>query len=174
MVGLGETAPDFTLVGTGGDTVSEFTLSEFAEGSPTVLVFYIYDYSPVCTAQMCEVNDAEFLTFDPGVRVLGISTDGPYSHQQFMSDNNLSYPLLTDGEKRVYERYDMVERAESGVNEPKRGVVLLDGDRTVRYRWEAADNWDEWDTQPIAEVNSRVGELEDDGDGWRLVDDGDG
>ena len=36
---VGDTATDFTLIGTQGEEVREFTLSEFADGRPTMLVF---------------------------------------------------------------------------------------------------------------------------------------
>lgn len=150
---------DFTLEGTQGETIREFTLSAFADGRPVALVFYIYDYSPVCTAQMCEVNEADYLTLNDDAAVLGISTDGPYSHQHFIADNDISYPLLTDDDKTVYEQFDMTEHTEDGKRNPKRGLVLLDADLTVQYRWEADDNWDEWETQPLRELHARVNEL---------------
>ncbi|MFB6280458.1 MAG: redoxin domain-containing protein [Haloferacaceae archaeon] len=152
---VGDTAPDFTLVGTQGDEIREFTLSEFAADRPAVVVFYIYDYSPVCTDQLCELNDVEFLTFNDDVAVLGVSTDGPYSHREFVADNDLTYPLLTDDDKRVYERYGMLD-ADGG---PRRGIVLVDGDRTVRYRWVAEDNWDPWTVGPLSEAAELAAEL---------------
>lgn len=159
MVQVGDVGSDFSLEGTQGDEIREFTLSEFAAERPAVLVFYIHDYSPVCTNQMCEINDMELLTFNDDAAVLGISTDGPYSHQQFIADNNLSYPLLTDVDKDVYEAYGMVETDEDGRRHPKRGVVLLDSDRQVQYRWEADDNWDEWEMDPMSEIDGRIREL---------------
>lgn len=152
MVETGATAPDFTLVGTQGDDVREFTLSEFADGRPAVLAFYVYDFSPVCTAQMCEVDDMELLTLNDDIAVLGISPDGPYSHQQFIAQHDLSYPLLTDDDREVYEEYGMIDRNEDGKRQQKRGIVLLDADRTVRYRWVAEDNWDPWRMSPLTEA----------------------
>lgn len=145
----GEAGPDFTLTGTWGDDIREFTLSEFADSRPAMLVFYVYDFSPVCSTQMCELNDMEMLTFNDEVAVLGISPDGPYSHQEFIDRNDLSYPLLTDEEKRVYEEYGMVERQDGSGRKHKRGIVLIDAERTVRYRWVAEDNWSEWDVTPL-------------------------
>ena len=101
---------------------------------------------------MCEVNDMEMLTFNDDIAVLGVSTDGPYSHQQFIGQNNISYPLLTDDDKKVYEQYDMIKQTDDDSRQPKRGIVLLDSDRVVRYRWEAADNWDKWTMEPLHEA----------------------
>lgn len=159
MSGQKQIAPDFTLQGAQGDTIREFTLSEFAAGRPTVLVFYIYDFSPVCTDQMCEINEMEVLTFNDDAAVLGISTDGPYSHQQFISETGISYPLLTDDDKSIYEQYGMVERTDSGKRNPKRGVVLLDSGRAIDYSWQAEDNWDEWQMGPLYKINDRINEL---------------
>jgi len=152
MVETGATAPDFKLTGTQGDEVREFTLSEFAAGRPAMLVFYVYDFSPVCENQMCELNDMEMLTFNDDVAVLGISSDGPYSHQQFIMQNDLSYPLLTDEDKQVYDQYGMLNQTTEGKRNHKRGIILLDADRTVRYRWVADDNWAPWDMDPLHEA----------------------
>lgn len=152
MVQVGGVGPDFTLTGTQGEEIREFTLSEFAADRPVMLVFYVYDFSPVCSTQMCELNDMEILTFNDEIAVLGISPDGPYSHQRFIEQNDLSYPLLTDEDKQVYGQYGMLEETPSGRRQQKRGIVLLDADRTVRYRWAATDNWAPWDMEPLHEA----------------------
>ena len=153
MANVGETVADFSAEAAQGEELLEITLSEYADGRPTALVFYVHDFSPVCKTQMCEVNDTEFLTFNDAVRVLGISTDGPYSHQKFIEENNLSYPLIHDADKEISEMFGMIAETADGRRRPKRGVVLIDGDRTIRYWWQAADNWDEWRTNPIADLS---------------------
>lgn len=159
MIGRHEQAPDFTLEGVQGEEIREFTLSEYADGRPVALVFYVYDFSPVCTTQMCEVNDMELLTFNDNVGVLGISTDGSYSHLEFSRVNDISYPLLSDDDKRVYEQYGMIERKADGTGQAKRGLVLVDSDLTAQYSWQAEDNWDEWEMEPLSEIDERIREL---------------
>ena len=69
LVKVGDLAPDFTLMATGG---AEITLSSF-EGRPVVIVFYPGDDSPVCTEQLNSYNEGleEFERLD--AQVLGIS-----------------------------------------------------------------------------------------------------
>jgi peroxiredoxin len=59
---------------------------------------------------------------------------------------------LTDEDKRVYEAYGMLTRTDSDQRTQKRGIVLLDADRVVRYRWIADDNWDPWEMEPLHEA----------------------
>ena len=49
MLAEGETAPDFTLPGTDGDSITEYSLTESVETGAVVLVFYPFDFSGVCT-----------------------------------------------------------------------------------------------------------------------------
>ncbi|WP_256403844.1 peroxiredoxin family protein [Halorubrum salinum] len=159
MVNVGDTVSDFSAEAAQGDEIRELTLSEYADGRPTAFVFYVHDFSPVCKSQMCEVNGTEFLTFNDSVRVLGISTDGPYSHLKFIEENGLSYPLIHDADKDIYEMFGMLAETENGRRRPKRGVVLIDANRTIRYWWQADDNWDEWRTDPIADLSDVLNEL---------------
>ncbi|MFW6018180.1 MAG: redoxin domain-containing protein [Halapricum sp.] len=119
----------------------------------------MYDFSPVCTAQLCEVNDMELLTINDDVGILGVSTDGPFSHQRFIAENDLSYPLLTDDDKILYERFGMIEETDEGKQQAKRGLVLVDESLTVRYWWQAEGNWDKWTMEPLEEAHNIANEL---------------
>ncbi|MES3516678.1 MAG: redoxin domain-containing protein [Natronomonas sp.] len=159
MVTEGESAPDFELQGAHDGEIGSFRLSEFLEGRPVVLTFYIHDFSPICTEQVCELNDMEFLTFNDDVAVLGISLDGPWSHRQYAAEEDVSYPLLSDTNKQVYRDYGMIEQTASSELEPRRGIVVVDTDETVRYRWVADDNWDSWNIEPLHEANDVINEI---------------
>ena len=62
---VGDTAPDFTLQGTGS---REYRLSDYL-GQPVVIVFYPGDATPVCTKQLNSYND-ELAAFDVDRAVL--------------------------------------------------------------------------------------------------------
>ena len=97
----GDRAPAFTLPGTDGRRVS---LKDFA-GSPVIVYFYPADDTPGCTKEACQFND-NLRAFDrAGAAVLGISPDGAESHDAFRSKYGLRFPLLSDPDHKVMERY---------------------------------------------------------------------
>lgn len=159
MVSVSERAPDFTLEGVEDGEIRTFTLSEAVRDQPAVLAFYVHDFNPVCTDQICEVDDMEFLTFNDEAAVFGISTDSPYSHRRFAAENDVSYPLLSDSTRAVYESYGLLDDAADPEATPKRGIFVVDGDRTVRYRWTAEEFLDPWETTPLGNANEVVREL---------------
>jgi len=159
MVTEGESAPDFTVDGAENGEIRQFTLSEATADRPAVLSFYIYDFSPVCSDQMCEIRDMEFFTLDDELAVFGVSTDGPYSHRRFAAEQDISFPLLSDDDKEIFEQYGMTGPKDGGNVTPRRGVVVVDTEQVVRYRWIAEDNWDEWEVTPLVEASNVIREL---------------
>lgn len=77
MLQPGQQAPTFKLPGAGGGRIDTHGLAEYADnGWAVVVVFYPFDFHPVCTAQMCTLRDSEALSLLENTVVLGISTDG--------------------------------------------------------------------------------------------------
>lgn len=156
---VGNTVSDFTAEAVQNGEITKLTLSEYGNGRLTAVVFYVHDFSPVCETQMCEINDSEFLTFNDNVAVLGVSTDGPYSHKKFSEANDLSYPLVYDDNKDIYQDFGMIERTDEGKRKPKRGIALVDEELTIRYWWQAEDNWDSWRMDPVSELINVLDEV---------------
>jgi len=160
MVEVGETAPDFTLQGVDDFRITSFTLGEQLRHSEfIVLSFYVYDFSPVCTNQMCELSGGDIFSMMDEVTLWGIAPDGPYSHKQFIDEQDISCPLLCDTAQRVAEAYDVLHREKDGFERvTKRSMFLVDDDRRVRVRWVAGDNWNEWTNDPVREIKDVVDE----------------
>jgi peroxiredoxin Q/BCP len=124
-VNIGQPAPDFSLP---AEDSSCFRLAEQL-GTPQLLVFYPMDDSPVCTAQLCDYRDGIEQFADLGIDVVGISPDSPESHQAFRERHKLPFPLLSDPDYEAARLYGC-----KGVLGMKRGVFLVDGAGTLRYR----------------------------------------
>jgi thioredoxin-dependent peroxiredoxin len=97
----GAKAPDFTLVTHEGTKLKLSSL----KGSPVVLYFYPKDDTPGCTKEACGFRDAKAKLAKAGAVVLGVSPDGPESHEKFRAKYKLPFTLLCDPDHVVAEKY---------------------------------------------------------------------
>jgi peroxiredoxin len=162
MVSPGATAPSFELPGASPEgEIHPYSLEELIGDTWLILSVYAYDFSPVCVDQLCSTTELEWLTLRDDVTVVGISSDGPYSHRRFAQECDISYPLLSDTGLEVCADYDAVTSDDTGTATiPRRSVFLVDPDRRVRYRWTAANNWNRWDNGPLWEIKAYLEEDE--------------
>ena len=98
---VGQPAPDFRLP---SDTGEEVSLSHF-RGKKIVLYFYPKDDTPGCTTEACAFRDGFSQIAEKGAIILGVSPDSVASHQAFKSKFNLNFPLLSDVNKEVVQKY---------------------------------------------------------------------
>jgi peroxiredoxin len=126
----GSAAPIFTLHDGAGNPVS---LADF-RGRPVVLVFYPFDWSPVCGDQLALYNELleDFTALK--AQVLGLSIDSTYCHAAFTSDRKYRFPLLAD-----FEPKGQVARA-YGAYEPREGcaqraLFVIDGAGVIRWSY---------------------------------------
>ena len=99
-----ETGPEFSLPGTEGEGTQKYSLNEYTEEGGVVLIFYPFDFSPVCTDVICHFRDAEFLSFTDNVDVFGVSLDSCYAHMRFIEEYDIPFPLLSDPTGPLTER----------------------------------------------------------------------
>lgn len=97
----GTKAPDFTLRTHDGTKLKLSSL----RGSPVVLYFYPKDDTPGCTKEACGFRDARAKLAAQGAIVLGVSPDGPDSHERFRTKYKLPFTLLCDPDHAVAEKY---------------------------------------------------------------------
>lgn len=143
MINIGDTVPEFTLPGTGGDEINKYQLADFIDSGVAVLVFYPFDFSPVCTKELCMFRDAEWLAFTGDVDVVGISLDSAYAHKRFIQDHSLTFPLLSDTKGRITESYGLAyDEWEHHVGVPKRALITIDDSNVVQYTWKTEDAYE--------------------------------
>ncbi len=133
-----EKAPDFELVDT---DLKKVKLSDF-KGSPVILAFFPGAFTSVCSKEMCTFRDsmAKFNKFN--AKVLGISVDHPFSLSAFKEQNKLNFPLLSDFNKEVSDRYGGLHEnfvGVKGLRVSKRAVFVIDKDGNIQYKW-VSDN----------------------------------
>jgi peroxiredoxin Q/BCP len=101
MIKEGAKAPAFSLpASTGGDV----KLSDYKD-KIVVLYFYPRDNTPGCTVEAQEFRDAVPKLGKLGAVVLGVSKDSVASHCKFRDKYDLSFPLLSDANGEVLEKY---------------------------------------------------------------------
>jgi len=101
MLKEGQKAPPFKLDSSDGKTVS---LADFA-GKNVVLYFYPRDNTPGCTREAEAFRDAGAALKKKNAVVLGVSKDSIASHCKFRDKYELNFPLLSDPDGDVLEKY---------------------------------------------------------------------
>lgn len=115
-----------------------------------MLVFYPFDFSPVCTNERCALRDAEWLTVTENVDVFGISRDSCYAHHRFIQDNTLPFPLLSDTNGTVIKAYGVAyDEWEHQEGVQKRALITSDDTQTVQYTWNTESAYEAPSTEEL-------------------------
>ena len=131
MTGAGDPAPDFTLKRGDG---SDFTRADL-EGSTTVLVFYPFAFSPVCTDQLNLYEEVLDDLHQRGATMYGVSCDATYSQTAFQQQLGVSIEQLSDFEPKGAACRAFGVYHEGGF--PQRALVIVSPDGIVRWSYQA-------------------------------------
>lgn len=112
---VGDPAPQFIAPAIGGTFAEESTvrLADFA-GKTVVLYFYPKNDTPGCTTQACGLRDG-WKNLAGKAAIFGISVDPVKSHKKFIEKFQLPFPLISDSEKSIVQKYGVwVEKSMYG------------------------------------------------------------
>ncbi|NSL43163.1 peroxiredoxin [Streptomyces sp. 8P21H-1] len=123
---VGDTVEDFTLP---DETGTPRQLSELLGEGPVVLFFYPAALTAGCTAEACHFRDlaAEFAA--AGARPVGISGDTVERQREFTRTHTLGFPLLSDPDGAVRERFGV--RRGLSLAPTRRVTFVIGEDRRV-------------------------------------------
>jgi peroxiredoxin len=131
VVAAGQPAPDFTLKTSTGE---DFTREQLL-GRSTVLVFYPFAFSPVCTDQLSLYNEVLEDFAAKGATLYGVSCDAHYSQTAFQKSLGIEIEQLSDFEPKGATCAAFGVLHPGGF--PQRALVVIDPDGTVRWSFEA-------------------------------------
>ena len=97
----GDAAPAFTLPDADGQDVS---LADFA-GHRVIVYFYPAAMTPGCTTQAVDFTAAMADLTAAGLHVIGVSPDTQEKLIQFRNQQSVSFPLLSDVDKKTLAAY---------------------------------------------------------------------
>lgn len=166
MLQKGDRAPNFTLPGVANDTIQTFSLgSRTDQDQAVLLLFFPFDFSPICTKELCTIRDAEWFQLTPDLDVWAISGDSAYAHQAFANEYDLQFPLLSDSHGTAADAYDVrYEEWEGHECVPQRAVILIDSDNTIQYMWQTDNALETPDFVPVKAALDELATARDDFD----------
>jgi peroxiredoxin len=134
IVAPGTPAPEFSLKRADG---TPFTRDDL-HGQTTVLVFYPFAFSPVCTDQLQIYEEALDELRAQGATLYGVSCDATYSQTAFRQQLGVSIEQLSD-----FEPKGAASRAFGAYFEPggmsNRALVIVGPDGIVKWSHLAAN-----------------------------------
>jgi thioredoxin-dependent peroxiredoxin len=124
----GDTVDDFELL---DETGTARRLSGFLAAGPVVLFFYPAAMTRGCTAESCHFRDLAAEFAEVGAQRVGISRDAVDRQRQFSELHRFDFPLLSDPDGAVAERFGVRRRLALGPLSTKRMTFVIDTDSRI-------------------------------------------
>jgi peroxiredoxin len=130
-IAAGEPAPEFSLARPEG---GPFTREDLL-GRTTVLVFYPFAFSPVCTDQLSVYNEVLDEFAAKGATLYGVSCDATYSQTAFKEHLGIDIEQLSDFEPKGAACRAFGVLHPHGF--PQRALVVVGPDGVVKWSYQA-------------------------------------
>lgn len=157
MIGIGETAPDFTADTTQG----EIRFHEWMGDRWAILFSHPKDFTPICTTELGYMARIKPEFDRRGTKVIGVSVDPVADHLRWVRDIEetqhckVEYPLIGDAQLAVAKLYGMLHPNAGATSQGRtaadnatvRTVYVIGPDRKVKalvaYPMSTGRNFDE-------------------------------
>ena len=133
VIPAGQPAPEFSLARAAGG--EPFTRTDLL-GRTTVLVFYPFAFSPVCTDQLSVYNELLDDFTAKGATLYGVSCDAVWSQKAFKEQLGIEIEQLSDFEPKgaTCDAFGVLHPG----GFPQRALVIVGPDGVVTWSHEAA------------------------------------
>ena len=130
ILAAGSAVPEFSLKREDGEP---FTRDDLA-GQTTVLVFFPFAFSSVCTDQFQIYEEVLGDFAAKGATLYGVSTDASDSQRAFRESLGVTIPMLSDFEPKGATAKAFGAYFEAG-GMTTRALVIVGPDQTVQWSW---------------------------------------
>ncbi|HEY1458336.1 MAG TPA: redoxin domain-containing protein [Solirubrobacteraceae bacterium] len=127
----GATVASFALTREDGESFTESDL----KGRTTILVFYPFAFSPVCTDQLQLYDEVVGDLAERAADIYGVSCDSTWAQKAFREQLGVSIPQLSDFEPKGAACRVFGVLHNGGF--PQRALVIVGPDGVVRFSYEA-------------------------------------
>ena len=127
----GAAAPSFSLKGAEDRTFTDADLA----GKTTVLVFYPFAFSPVCTDQLSLYDELRDQFAEQGATLYGVSCDSIWSQAAFKEKLGIEMEQLSDFEPKGATCKELDVYHPGGF--AQRALVIIGTDSTVAWSYQA-------------------------------------
>jgi peroxiredoxin len=130
-IAAGEPAPEFSLARSDGPP---FTRADLL-GTTTVLVFYPFAFSPVCTDQLGVYNELLDEFAARGATLYGVSCDSVWAQRAFRERLGVQIEQLSDFEPKgaACRAFDVLHPG----GFPQRALIVIGPDGVVKWSYQA-------------------------------------
>jgi peroxiredoxin len=131
VISPGMPAPSFTLARADGESFTEQDLKD----RTSVLVFYPFAFSPVCTDQLQLYEELRAELAERGDALYGVSCDSTWAQSAFKEKLGVGSEQLSDFQPKgaACEAFGVLHPG----GFPQRALVVTDSDGVVRFSYEA-------------------------------------
>lgn len=134
MLEINKAVTDFQLPSTSGKV---FSLAE-KRGKNIVIYFYPKDNTPGCTTEGENFRDSFDVFESMNCEIVGISRDSIKSHENFRTNMQFPFELLSDMDETVCQQFDVIKMKNlygKQVRGIERSTFVIDVDGVLRYEW---------------------------------------
>lgn len=134
MVKIGKKIANFSRPATGNKDISLQDL----QGKKIVLYFYPKDSTPGCTTEGQDFRDAKAEFSQQNTVILGVSRDSIKKHENFKSNQDFNFELLSDEDESLCKQFDVIKLKKTFGKEYmgiERSTFLIGEDGKLLQEW---------------------------------------
>jgi thioredoxin-dependent peroxiredoxin len=136
----GDKAMDFSLQDSSGNFMK---LSDVPANTYLILFFYRGAWCSACMNHLLDLKSANQKFLDAHAVLAAVSVDPVEDSAAFSAQWHIPFPLLSDSELKLIGAYGFVDKnGHAGKDISRVGVVIIDPQKIVRYRYLGKDAFD--------------------------------